>query len=68
MSSRTTESSEVERITHDEVVDRLSRRNAREGVTGDPRALAVILMARLGLRRNEALGLIWDDLDFEAGV
>ena len=36
--------------------------------SGDPRALAVILMARLGLRRNEALGLIWDDLDFEAGV
>jgi len=36
--------------------------------SGDPRALAVVLMARLGLRRNEALGLIWNDLDLEAGV
>ena len=31
--------------------------------SGDPRALAVDLMARLGLRRNEALGLTWADID-----
>ena len=31
--------------------------------TRDPRALAVTLMARLGLRRNEALGLTWGDVD-----
>ena len=33
--------------------------------SGDPRALAVDLMARLGLRRNEALGLTWADIDLE---
>ena len=33
----------------------------------DPRATAVHLMLRLGLRRGEALGLIWDDLDLDAG-
>ena len=31
--------------------------------TEDPRALAVTLMARLGLRRNEALGLVWGDVN-----
>jgi integrase len=36
--------------------------------TGDPRALAVHLMIRLGLRRNEALGLIWEDIDFDRGT
>jgi integrase len=34
----------------------------------DPRALAVHLMLRLGLRRGEALGLIWTDVDFERGT
>lgn len=33
--------------------------------SGDPRALAVQLMAQLGLRRNEAIGLIWSDIDLE---
>jgi len=33
--------------------------------SGDPRSLAVELMARLGLRRNEALGLTWGDIDLE---
>ncbi len=36
--------------------------------TGDPRAVAVVLMAHLGLRRNEALGLIWDDLDVDSAT
>ena len=36
--------------------------------TCDPRALAVHLMLRLGLRRGEALGLIWTDVDFERGT
>jgi len=36
--------------------------------TGDPRALAVELMARLGLRRNEALGVTWGDVDLEGRV
>ena len=36
--------------------------------SGDPRALAVELMARLGLRRNEALGLVWDDVDLERRI
>lgn len=31
--------------------------------TGDPRAIAVHLMLRLGLRRNESLGLTWSDVD-----
>jgi len=34
----------------------------------DRRALAVHLMLRLGLRRGEALGLIWSDVDFERGT
>ena len=34
----------------------------------DPRALAVLLMACLGLRRNEALGLVWSDIDLERHV
>jgi len=36
--------------------------------SGDPRALAVHLMLRLGLRRGEALGLYWCDVDLERGV
>jgi integrase len=32
--------------------------------SGDPRATAVQLMLRLGLRRNEALGLVWRDINF----
>jgi len=35
--------------------------------TGDPRELAVQLMVRLGLRRGEALGLAWGDVDLETG-
>ncbi len=35
--------------------------------TGDPRELAVQLMVRLGLRRGEALGLTWQDVDLETG-
>jgi integrase len=30
--------------------------------TGDPRSLAVLLMASLGLRRNEALDVTWGDI------
>ena len=36
--------------------------------SGDPRAIAIHLMARLGLRRNEALGLVWEDIDLEKEV
>ena len=36
--------------------------------TGDPRSTAVHLMLRLGLRRNEALGLTWSDVDFDSGM
>jgi integrase len=36
--------------------------------SGDRRGLAVHLMLRLGLRRGEALGLIWSDVDFERGT
>jgi integrase len=36
--------------------------------TGDPRAFAVHLMLRLGLRRNEALGLTWGDVDLRGGT
>ncbi len=36
--------------------------------SGDPRSLAVMLMARLGLRRNEALGLTWGDIDLDRAV
>ena len=35
--------------------------------TGDPREMAVQLMVRLGLRRGEALGLTWQDVDLETG-
>jgi integrase len=35
--------------------------------TGDPRELAVQLMVRLGLRRGEALGLTWQDVDLKTG-
>jgi integrase len=35
--------------------------------TGDPRVLSVHLMVRLGLRRGEALGLTWGDVDLETG-
>ena len=34
---------------------------------GDPRELAVQLMVRLGLRRGEALGLTWADVDLDTG-
>jgi len=33
--------------------------------SGDARAMGIMLMLRLGLRRNEALGLIWDDIDLK---
>lgn len=33
--------------------------------SGDPRAIGVMLMIRLGLRRNEVLGLTWQDIDFD---
>jgi integrase len=33
--------------------------------SGDPRAVAVNLMLRLGIRRGEALGLTWGDIDFD---
>jgi len=36
--------------------------------TGDPRGIAVVLMAHLGLRRNEALGLTWGDVDVERQI
>jgi integrase len=35
--------------------------------TGDPREMAVQLMVRLGLRRGEALGLTWQDVDLDTG-
>jgi integrase len=35
--------------------------------TGDPREMAVQLMIRLGLRRGEALGLTWQDIDLDTG-
>ena len=46
-------------------VDELGRLLRAVQASGDHRSLAVELMARLGLRRNEALGLIWDDVDLE---
>ena len=46
-------------------LDELRRVLDRTSSTGDPRSLAVELMALLGLRRNEALGLVWADIDFE---
>lgn len=36
--------------------------------SGDRRALAVHLMVRLGVRRGEAMGLTWGDVDFQAGT
>jgi integrase len=38
------------------------------GPTSDPRRLAVMLLLWLGLRRGEALGLTWEDVDFETGL
>ena len=37
------------------------------GARSDPRRLAVMLMLWLGLRRGEALGLTWHDIDLEKG-
>jgi len=51
-------------LTEDEVRRLLAAVNA----TGDPRSIAVHLMLRLGLRRGEALGLVWGDVDFETGA
>lgn len=48
-------------LTRDEVTRFLDEVDS----TGDSRALAVHLMLRLGLRRNEALGITWGDLDLE---
>ena len=45
--------------------DELGRLLSVVHASGDGRALAVELMARLGLRRNEALGLTWDDVDLD---
>jgi integrase len=38
------------------------------GPPSDPRRLAVMLLLWLGLRRGEALGLTWADVDFESGL
>lgn len=38
------------------------------GPPEDPRRMAVMLMLWLGLRRGEALGLAWEDVDLETGV
>ena len=35
--------------------------------TGDPYYVAYVLVLSLGLRRGEALGLAWEDLDVDAG-
>ena len=48
--------------------DELGRLLSVVHASGDGRALAVELMARLGLRRNEALGLTWDDVDLDHHV
>ena len=45
--------------------DELGRLLSAVHASGDGRAMAVELMARLGLRRNEALGLTWGDVDFD---
>jgi integrase len=36
--------------------------------SGEVGAIAVHLMLRLGLRRGEALGLLWENIDFETGA
>lgn len=51
-------------LTEDEVGKVLRAADA----SYDRRALAVHLMVRLGVRRGEALGLTWGDVDFEAGT
>ena len=38
------------------------------GPPEEPRRMAVMLMLWLGLRRGEALGLVWEDVDLETGV
>ena len=38
------------------------------GPPEDPRRMGVMLMLWLGLRRGEALGLVWEDVDLETGV
>ncbi len=48
-------------LTEDEVGKVLRAADA----SGDRRSIAVHLMLRLGLRRGEALGLTWSDVDFE---
>ncbi len=47
--------------------DDLKRLLTHLAETGDPRELAVQLMIRLGLRRGEALGLTWGDVDLDSG-
>jgi integrase len=47
--------------------DDLKRLLAYLATTEDPRELAVQLMIRLGLRRGEALGLSWGDVDLHTG-
>jgi integrase len=34
---------------------------------GDPHNVANVLVLSLGMRRGEALGLAWEDLDLDAG-
>jgi integrase len=51
-------------LTEDEVARLIPAVNR----TGDPRAIAVHLMLRLGLRRGESLGLCWDAVDLDDGT
>jgi integrase len=47
--------------------DELKRLLEHLAESGDSRELAVQLMVRLGLRRGEALGLTWADVDLDTG-